>query len=527
MTEDAGRARRRVDSVRRRVLQGVVASIGGVSGCLGGAPSGHSPTEQSADGERTFRVGSPWTPDSLDPAINGWLWRRITVIEPLLTVDYDTSITAGLATSWEQTDDETWVFELRDDAEFHDGTPVTADAVVFSLNRAFDSNALAALPIESVSAVNKRTVSLTTDEPFAPLPAHLTRGRTGIIAPSSTDSDGDVTEPVGTGPFEFASWEPGRTITATANPAYYGKIPEIDRVVYEGVTDSQTRRLKLKNDELDMARILPNQSVEQLRNVENLKAYTYEIPRSRFLVFDTTTEPFSDRRVRQAVMHAIDREMLVESLLEGVGSAATGPFPPEVTSWANDDLEPYEYAPERSAELLTAAGWEQVDGTRQRDGVSLDVDIWTYESRPLLSPIAQVLQTKLGEVGFDVSVRTMESATIRERAQSDAFGMVLWSNSVLWYPDPDRLTDFAHSSEATMCSGYANPEVDSLLEQGRTTANTEERKRIYDEVQAILQRDVPIGWLTYYTNVVGTRADVTGYRPHPTEAAYHLERVNN
>ncbi|AFK19688.1 ABC transporter substrate-binding protein [Haloferax mediterranei ATCC 33500] len=475
----------------------------------------------------TFRVGSPWTPDALDPIINGWLWRRISVIEPLLTVDYDTSITAGLATSWELADDgETWRFDLREGVEFHDGTPLTADAVVFSLKRAFDSNALAALPIESVSALDEQTVSITTDGPFAPLPAHLTRGRTSIIASSSVNSDGDVTKPVGTGPFQFASWEPGMSITATANGDYHGPSPKIDRLVYEGVADSQTRRLKLQNDELDMARILPNHTVEQIQQTENLKAYTYEIPRSRYLVFDTTSEPFDDRRVRQAVMHAIDGQALVESILEGLGSAATGPFPPEMTSWANDDLEPYEYAPEKAGELLTEAGWRMVDGTRQRDGVPLDVDIWTYESRPLLSPLAQVLQAKLGEVGFDVSILTMEPATIRERANSEAFGMVLWSNSVLWYPDPDRLTDFVHSSEATMFSGYENPEVDALLEQGRRTPKYEERKQIYDDVQAILQRDVPIGWLTYYTNVVGTRADVTGYRPHPTEASYHLETVN-
>ena len=516
----------KVNPVRRRVLQGVAAGIGGLAGCIGESNQGQRNTDQSTDDEETFRVGSPWTPDSLDPIVNGWLWRRISVIEPLLTVDYDTSIAAGLATSGELADDgETWQFDLTKDVAFHDGTPVTADAVVFSLKRAFDSSALAALPIESVSAPDKQTVTISTDGPFAPLPAHVTRGRTGIIAPSSVNSDGDVTNPVGTGPFQFASWEPGTSITATANQDYHGAPPEIDRLVYEGVTDSQTRRLQLQNDELDMARILPNHTADRLQQAANLKAYTYEIPRSRYLVFDTTSEPFDDRRVRQAVMHAIDGQTIVESILEGLGSEAIGPFPPEVTSWANSDLEPYDYAPEMADDLLTKAGWRMMDGTRRRDGVSLDVDIWTYESRPLLPPIAEVLQVQLGEVGFDVSLQTMDYATIKERANSETFGMALWSNSVLWYPDPDRLTDFVHSSEATMFSGYENPEVDRLLERGRATTKYEDRKRIYDEIQTIIQRDVPIGWLTYFTNVVGTRADVTGYRPHPTEASYHLETV--
>lgn len=516
-----------VNPVRRRVLQGAAAGIGGLAGCIGESNQGQRDTNQSADDEVTIRVGSPWTPDSLDPVVNGWLWRRISVTEPLLTVDYDTSIVAGLATSWELADDrETWQFDLKTDVAFHDGTPVTADAVASSLKRAFDSSALAALPIESVSAPDKQTVTITTDGPFAPLPAHLTRGRTGIIAPSSVNSNGTVTNPVGTGPFQFASWKPGTSITATANQDYHGAPPEINRLVYEGVTDSQTRRLKLQNDELDMARILPNHTVDQLQRSEDLKAYTYEIPRSRYLVFDTTSEPFNDRRVRQAVMHAVDGQTIVESILEGLGSEAIGPFPPEVTSWANSDLEPYDYAPEKADALLTKAGWRMKDGTRRRDGVPLDVDIWTYDSRPLLSPIAEVLQAQLGEVGFDVSLQTMDHATIKERTNSEPFGMALWSNSVLWYPDPDRLTDFVHSSEATMFSGYENPEVDRLLEQGRATPKYEDRKGIYDEIQTIIQRDVPIGWLTYYTNVVGTRADVSGYHPHPTEASYHLETVS-
>ena len=155
------------------------------------------------------------------------------------------------------------------------------------------------------------------------------------------------------------------------------------------------------------------------------------------------------------------------------------------------------------------------------------MSLWTYSSRPLLPTIAQGLQTQLQDVGFDVDVETMESATIKERAKNGSFDAFLWSNSVLWYPDPDRLSDFVHSERSTMHSGYENETVDRLLEEARRTAGRDERFERYAEVQRIVQRDLPVGWLTYYTNVVGTRSDVDGYRPHPIESCYHLEEVTD
>lgn len=507
------------EPTRRQTLLGLGVGATGIGG--------YWATRGGGTEDDTFRVGSPWTPDSMDPIANGWLWRRISVLEPLLTVDYDAAVAPGLATDWRTVDDETWEFTLREGATFHDGTAVTAETVLPSLRRAFESSSLAAVPVESVEATDERTITIRTDGPFSPLPAHCTRGETCPVSPAAITDDGSISEPIGAGPYRFESWNQGASIRANAYPDYHGDPARIETLVYEGITDDQTRRLKLQNDELDMARLLPNQTADSLESREDLTAHTYEIPRARYLVFDVDSAPFADRRVRRAVMHAIDRDEIVESLLDGLGSAAVGPFPASVTDWAVDDLEPYEFAPERARTLLAEAGWEPDGDGRSRDGESLSVSLWTYGSRPLLPTIAAVLQTQLRNVGFEVDVETMESATIKERAKNGAFDAFLWSNSVLWYPDPDRLSDFVHSERSTMHSGYENETVDRLLEEARRTADRDERFERYAEVQRIAQRDVPIGWLTYYTNVVGTRADVDGYRPHPTEACYHLEEVTD
>jgi len=375
-----------------------------------------------------------------------------------------------------------------------------------------------------VSVGDGRTVVIRTETPFAPLPAHLTRAETSIVSPDSYGDDGSVTDLIGTGPFQFDSWEPGEWVRAVPFQSYYGTTPSIDELLYERVPDVQTRLLKLENEELEMARQLSKAEASDLESHDHLTATEYAVPRSRYLVFDTTSTPFDDRSVRRAAMHALDQEGIVESVLNGGGPAAVGPYPPEITDWANENLEPYTYDPKKARELLATAGWEEGDSSRVRDGSPLRVDLWTYDAWSL-PIVAQVIQEQLTTVGFDVSLQQLEYSTIKERANREAFDVVLWSNSLLWYPDPDRLADFVHSTESTMFSGYDNETVDRLLEEARTITDHAERKQRYDEVQSIIQRDVPIGWVTYVTNVVGTNAGVDGYRPLPTETCYHLENV--
>lgn len=508
-----------IDLTRRQALLGLAAGASGIGGYW-------AVRDGNAEND-AFRVGSPWTPDSVDPIVNGWLWRRMSVLEPLLTVDYEADVAPGLATDWRMVDDESWEFTLREGVTFHDGTDLTAETALPSLRRAFEASSLASVPVESIEATDERTITMRTGVPFSPLPAHCTRGATCPVSPAAIGDDGSINEPIGTGPYQFESWDQGASVRATANPDYYGDPARIETLVYEGITDDQTRRLKLQNDELDMARLLPNETADYLESRDDLTAHTYEIPRARYLVFDVDSSPFADRRVRRAVMHAVDRDAIVESLLNGLGSAAVGPFPSSVTDWAAEDLEPYEFAPDRARTLLTEAGWESDGDGRSRDGESLSVSLWTYNSRPLLPTIAQALQAQLREVGFEIEVEVMEPATIKDRAKNGTFDVFLWSNSVLWYPDPDRLSDFVHSEWSTMHSGYENETVDRLLEEARQIVDRDERFERYAEVQRIVQRDVPIGWLTYYTNVVGTRADVDGYRPHPIESCYHLEEVTD
>ena len=477
-----------------------------------------------ADGDDVeFRIGSPWDVGR-DPLEEGHALRRLGITEALVSVDYDAEPTPGLATEWERLEDTRWEFSLREDAIFHDGEDLTADAVVASLERTVDSEAFAGVPITAVEAVDETTVAVETDSPFAPLPAHLSRHEAVILSPGSFE-DGDVTEPISTGPFVFESVQPGVELYAVRNDDYYGEVPTIESVRYEVVEDDQTRRSKLEGGELEMARVLPQETVESLEEAEGIDVYTPEIPRIRFLTFDTSSEPFDDDRVRQAVNYAVDREELTESVLEGVDDPAVGPISPEMTDWADPDLEESLYDPERASELLEDAGWTNgSDEVRTRDGEELSVEVVTFDARSL-PLIAEVIQGQLAEVGIALEIEVLEYGAMLDRVSQDPFDAYLTSWSTLWYPDPDRLADMVHS-EGDLHHGYENEDVDALLEEARELDDPEGRRERYHQVQSTVLEAAPIAVLTSYTNVIATASAVDGYQPHPTELTYGLETVD-
>ncbi len=500
---------------RRTVLKTTVgATTLALAGCL-----------SSASDETGVRIGGPWEANR-DPLDGGSQLRRLGITEALVSVDYDANPAPGLAADWERLDDQQWRFELRDDVTFHDGEQFDATAAVESLQRTVSSAAFADVPIDTIEATDELTVDIDTEQPFSPLPAHLSRNEAVILSPAAVDDDDSVTEPISTGPFVFDTHQAGSELTAVRNDDYYGQTPEIESVRYEVVDDDQTRRMKLENGELEMARILPLEMVDDLESAGDIDTHTPEIPRIRFLTFDTQSEPFDDDRVRRAVNHAIDRDAIVSSVLAGVDRPAVGPFSTEISDWANPDLEGYDHDLEDARSLLDAAGWTVGDDDiRTRDGEELAVEFLTFEARSL-PLIAEVIQDQLADIGVDVDVTTMEYSSMVDQVGQDSFDGYLTSWGTLWYPDPDRLSDMFHSTGATLHHGYENDRVDTLLEEARELDDRAARVERYHEAQSLVLEDAPVAFLTTYTNVVATAAELNGYEPHPTESRYGLESID-
>ncbi|AUX10600.1 peptide/nickel transport system substrate-binding protein [Halalkaliarchaeum desulfuricum] len=495
---------------RRTVLQTTAAAgILGVAGCLGG------------DERAALHVGSPWGIDR-DPLESGYALRRVGITEALVGVSHDVEPTPSLATDWEQVTQTRWEFTLREGVTFHDGRQLDARTALPSLRRAASSNAFANVPVRSVEAVDDVTIAIETETPFAPLLAHMSRHEAVVLSPDALDDD--PIEPIGTGPFVFDSLETGAELRARRNEEYHGTVPSVESVRYEVVEDDQTRRLKLENGELEMARILPQEFVADLEAADGIDVYTPTIPRLRFLTFDTQSAPFDDSRVRRAVTHGIDRAAITESVLEGIDDPVGEPIPPVMSSWADPDVDGPQYDPERADDLLSTAGWTTgSDGTRTNGDERLSVDCYTYDARSL-PLIGEVLQSQLADIGIEFELAILEYGTMVDRISRDPFDAYLTSWN--WhYPDPDRLTDLFHSAGALQ-HGWNNDRVDRLLEEARASFDPEIRRQKYHAVQSAVLDDVPIAVLTGYTNVIATSADVRGYDPHPAETQYGLEHVN-
>jgi len=482
----------------------------------------------------TLRLGAPWSPKTMDPQLDGYMFTRLGVVEGLTTLDDKLDILPCLATAWKVSDDQlSWTFTLREGVRFHDGTPLTAPAYRDALQRMLKRGALMKnVPLASVEAPDDKTLVFKTTQPFAPLPAYLARGEAGALAPSSFDQAGELIKPVGTGVFMVESWKLKEEIALAANKTHWGPVkPKLEKVVFKSVPDALTRLAMLRGGELDVAQIMPADAAKTLAKTKDFTIHTMPIGRCRMMAFNLSREPFADIRVRKAVNLAVNRQELVDAILDGIGEPARTLFPPQV-SWANAQLKGFAFDPEGAKALLAQAGWKDAngDGILDKDGKPLRVKLLTYPERAELPPMAEVIQQQLKKVGIACDVVSMQISAAEQTRYAGDFDLYLVGRGLLFVPDPDDNLMLDYHSPNTFKNGlgayhYKNPALDELLLKARTTFDQSARKKLYDEVQAILEADMPMAYLNYYVNIDLVSAKVDGYRMHPTEQTFSLETV--
>jgi peptide/nickel transport system substrate-binding protein len=489
--------------------------------------------DENDKNSHAFIIGSPWTPKNLDSLQAGWLVLRIGLVDTLVSVDYNADLVPGLAKSWHVSDDGLkWTFKLQEGVSFHDGTPFNAEAVKFSLQRVIEDGAMfKQVPIKSIEAKNDHTVVITTKEPFAPLPAYLSKGNTAPISKNSLNEKGEFEKLIGTGPYQFDAWVPNQEVTLVKNEHYWGKVPKIDKVIYKGIPEATTRIMMLKNGELDMARLLPADQVAQLKGNPDIQVHTEAILRNRSIVLNTLRAPFDDIKVRKAINYTIDKQAIADYVMAGIDEPAKGPFP-SISPWANSDIKGYPYKPDKAKQLLSQAGWQDTDndGVLNKDGKRFEIDLITYFERAELPPMAEVIQSQLKQIGIQVNVQVLESGGSQALREKGDFDMYLVGRALGFIPDPSYylISDF-HSDNTGAngwgAYGYSNQQVDQLLEEGQVTMDVEKRRQIYNEVQQIIVDETPVIFISNYANVIATRSNVEDYRIHPTESSFHLENI--
>ncbi|HYU15411.1 MAG TPA: ABC transporter substrate-binding protein, partial [Candidatus Acidoferrum sp.] len=367
----------------------------------------------------TLVVGRPSDALSLDPARVGDIESVEVceqIYETLLTYDPGTrQFRPGLAESWEVSrDGREWTFRLRDGVRFHDGTPLDADAVVFSLERQRDKTHPFHGPdrtrfrfanwqnlyrnVRRIEARGPRTVRITIDQVYAPFEANMAMYPVAIVSPAALSRWGPdyPLHPVGTGPFRFVSWD-GGNIVLERNPDYWGKKPAIERLAFRAIPDARQRLTELVSAAIDVAYSLRPDELQFVYLHPDLQVVQQPSSAVAYLAMNTTHPPFDDVRVRRAVNHAVNKESIVKLAYQGLATAATGPLPPG--QWGQHKpraLYPYDPAAARAL-LAEAAAAGRFDGERVYKLYTLSTPR-SYLPDPEF--IARVLQSNLAAVGM-------------------------------------------------------------------------------------------------------------------------------
>ncbi|MBB4120362.1 ABC transporter substrate-binding protein [Martelella radicis] len=471
--------------------------------------------------------------DSLDPhratsTLSRQVWYQI--YDSLLEFNDDGEPVANLATSWDVSDDGKDVtFHLADDIVCHDGTPFNADDVLWTANRALgdDNPSLTKAswgPITSVDKIDDLTVSFKFSEPFGAFVPFMADQFTSMLCDSNADAEGfGVSTAIGTGPWKFASWTKGSEIVLDKNADYINRgrpvdnpgAPLADRLVIRTIPEAQTRVAGLRTGELNVI-APPIQEVKALQDDDAVDVHVATgTGQNMFIQFAVNRPPFNDARARQAVSHAINKDMAIQVVYGDLVERQYCPISRGVFGNDPEFCKQYDqdYDPAKAKELLAELGYGP------DNPMEVTLATWTGDSRERM---LQMLQNQLAQVDIVANIEVMDIGTLnardtQENEKTEGPGymdLMGWT----WF-DPDLLYLLWHSPGAY--HGFHTPELDALLEDMRTTVDPDAREEVVHQAFKILLEEagqVPIytpGWSWLYA----VSANTPGFKIGPFNRA--------
>ena len=457
------------------------------------------------------------------------------IFNGLVKYDKDINLVGDLAESWEIQDGGlTVVFHLRKGVRWHDGRPFSAADVEFTYKKLVDPSVRTPYSgdferVKSCEVVDDYTVRVTYKEPFAPglaswgmaiMPKH-------ILEKEDLNMSAFARRPVGTGPYRFKAWKTQEKIELVSNPDYFEHQPFIDRVVYRVIPDEATMFLEVETQGVDSAGLTPLQFKRQTDTPFFKKYYRkFQLPSFgyTYMGYNLRSPLFNDKRVRQALNYAVDKQEILNIVLLGYGRECTGPFLPE--SWSfNAQVQPAEFNPEKARRLLGEAGWSyRQGGGLEKEGRKFEFTLITNQGNDERLKVAQIIQRRLKDIGIEVKIKVVEwSVFLTEYIDKHNFDAVLlgWSLG----REPDNY-DIWHSSKTKEGEfnfiGYNNPEVDSLLVEARRTFDQEKRKSCYQQIHRILYEEQPYMFLYVPQSLSALHTRFQGVKPAPIGIGYNF-----
>ncbi|MFF4222413.1 ABC transporter substrate-binding protein [Streptomyces abikoensis] len=501
-----------------RSIRGVAATaMAGVLAAGAAACSTPGGGDKAGKGDDSLVVGLANEPETLSPLLGYGKDGNSKIFDGLLRRDSAMKLEPALAAELPKVTDDgrTYTYKLRKGVTFSDGKPFSAEDVVFTYRTILDektNNAakgeLAA--IDKVTAAGDDTVVFALKYPYAPfaertvlpiVPEHAAKGQ-------DVNTGSFNTAPVGTGPYVLTGWSKGEKLTFKANPAYWGGEPKVKKLTMAIIKDDDVRATRLRSGDLDGA-ILPPNLVKGFKGDKSKVTLTARTTDFRGVTLPTANKVTGDIAVRRALDLAVDRDAMVDTLLEGAGRAGHGPVPTDSEWFAKGTERPHDL--EKAKKLLDDAGWRAGgDGVREKDGQRAAFTLWFPAGDKLREEHALAFASDAKKAGVDVRVQSGTWEVIEPRMKEDA---VLAGGGNPADPDFD-LYNLLHSSLAldgfNNMAAYSDPAVDKALEEGRRGGDKAARKAAYDAVQRGLADNPGYVFLTHVDHLYVMNGDRKG-----------------
>lgn len=476
-----------------------------------------------------------WSDVSPSGAISGLIFNG------LVRFDGNLSPEPALAERWETSEDGlSWTFYLRKDVKFSDGDPFTAEDVKFTFDiplskdyggpRASEFGA-----IKSVDIVDDYTVNFTLKEPkvgfiytaqYGILPAHILKD---VPIKDLGKHEFNTKNPVGTGPFKFVEWKDGQFVKLARNENYFEGAPYLDSMTFKFIQDPNAFIAQLQTGEIQVTGVQPSdfETVEKFQNDGQVSIISFPSFSYSYIGYNLTNPLFQDKKVRQALTMAIDRQGIIDSVLSGRGTIANSSLPP--ASWAYDDskIPVYDFDTEKAKTALAEAGWKDTDGDGilDKDGKKFSFELLTGNANKAWADVVVIVQQQLKEVGIEVKPEVMEwSAFVNNHLLAKKFDAVLASFSVGLDPDQSFLFSTDAIKTGYNIVSYSNPEVDSLFKEQLSIMDQEERKVVISKINSIIGEDSPFTFMYYNTNDIAIPANLKGMADKAPSLYYHPEK---
>lgn len=470
--------------------------------------------QASAEPKGTMIVGMEAETYSMDPLYAWMTYGHVIscqIYDSLIDFAPDGKVRPRLAVSWQLLDDKTWRFNLRKGVKFHNGDPFTAADVKFTLERLLDPKNKArdrahVASIEKLIIINDHTIDVKTKAP-EPLLLNRLASYVHVVSKKFADEKGPETmrrHAMGTGPFRFVSWKRKDRLTLEANPGWYIAAPKVKTLIFRPIPETAARIAELQAGGVHIATYVPPFMVNQLKQGKDTDAQTVLSMRALFMVMNTLDVPeLKDRRVRRALNYAVDKQAIINGLLNGQGVPLGTPAPMHVPGM-DRSIKPYPHDPQKAKALLKEAGYPN----------GFPLNLYSPSGRyPMDKEVVQAVADQLSKFGIKPKVHVIETGTYFKRFMQHALKGICLVGDGYRMQSTERM--FAWIDPKTPACYYHNNTLKEMAYKARAIMDREERHALSRKIQNMIHDEAIHLFLYNQVNSTGVSKKVKGFKPRP------------